>query len=823
MRFSCICFVLAALVLLSPWSFAQEHGSALSPHPVEGGILFSCQAAQGTQSVYLAGEFNDWNIAATPMSDDEGDGVWTVIFPLSQGRWEYKFVVDGGTWVTDPHAHDVNYQNFNNGIVYVDQEPPGGTRLRRSDLPWAQDAELAPHPVEGGVLFSYQAAQGTQSVYLAGEFNGWSTTATPMADEDSDGLWRTWYPLRPGRSYEYKFVVNGTQWVTDPNAPETNASNFNNGVVFVAEPGVPYAIMAFPTNDSRPEEIAPISGHLRCYGDDVDPGSVRIFLGEMALSYEYNHESGQFTAQLSEDLPDLDYRLVISARGCASGKSGETRIDFTMDREPAVFDSPDFFDEAVVYEIFVRSFKDSDGDSIGDLNGIIQKLDYLNDGDPNTTDDLGIDAIWLMPVCQSPSYHGYDVTDYYTIDEDYGTNDDFFRLCQQAHQRGIRIIFDLVINHCSDQHPNFADALGNPDSPYSEWFKFRDPGQMEYDAFFGYRGMPELNFDSDLVRDYLLEIARYWMDPNGDGDFSDGVDGYRCDVAKGPPHDWWKQLRAELKEVRPDFLLLGEVWDNVETIYGYFDEEFDMQFDYPVYYELLRLLNDWEKIPLRDTMEAERSKFPVQAQLLRFLNNHDNDRILSALGNDLQRNKLAALVLFTLPGTPMIYYGEEVGMTGVNPPDEAIRMPMDWNLVNEQRSDPESLLNWYKQLISLRSLCPALSARHDRDVASYKGLKAGPSQVYVYLRYAEGVDPIMVVINLSDSLIDRYKIQAASSPLPPGRYEITDLLNRGPDQECFKLQVGSGGVIAGYRPLFQLEPQTGYLLKLEPLPEKGSH
>jgi len=492
-----------------------------------------------------------------------------------------------------------------------------------------------------------------------------------------------------------------------------------------------------------------------------------------------------------------------------------------MDREPAVFDSPEFFDRAVVYELFVRSFKDSDNDSLGDLNGVTEMLDYLNDGDPATTGDLGINAIWLMPVCQSPSYHGYDVADYYTLEEDSGTNEDFFRLCREAHRRGIRIIFDLVINHCSDKHPYFTDALGNPGSPYSEWFKFTDPEQTEYGAFAGYRGMPELNFDSREMRDWLLEMAKYWMDPDGDGDFSDGVDGFRCDVGKGPPHDWWKEMRLELKEVRSDLLLLGEVWDNVETIYGYFDYEYDMQFDYPVYYDLLHLLNEMDKTPLMKTLSTEKKRFPLRAQLLRFLNNHDNDRIISALGDNHLRSRLAALILLTLPGTPMIYYGEEVGMSGANPPDEAIREPMEWDRVALQDKDPTSLLSWYRRLISLRSQYPALTARDDLAEDSFRTLMASNKRIYACLRYVEGEDPLMVVVNLSDEPIDRYRLRIFKSSLEPGRYAVIDLLRSGADRECSQLQVDSIGRINGYRPRLELEPETGYLLRLKKIERKG--
>ena len=132
-----------------------------------------------------------------------------------------------------------------------------------------------------------------------------------------------------------------------------------------------------------------------------------------------------------------------------------------------------WWNDTTFYEIFVRSFYDSNGDGIGDLNGLIQKLDYLNDGDPATTNDLGVTGIWLMPIMASPSYHGYDVTDYYQVNPEYGTNDDFKRLIQEAHRRGIRVIVDLVLNHTSSQHPWFIDSL-RPDSPKRDWYVWSD-------------------------------------------------------------------------------------------------------------------------------------------------------------------------------------------------------------------------------------------------------------------------------------------------------------------------------------------------------------
>jgi glycosidase len=195
----------------------------------------------------------------------------------------------------------------------------------------------------------------------------------------------------------------------------------------------------------------------------------------------------------------------------------------------------------VFYEVFVRSFADGNGDGKGDLPGLIARLDYLNDGDPATSTDLGVDALWLMPVFASPSYHGYDVTDYEKVNPIYGTNADLERLLAEAHRRGMRVIVDLVLNHTSDQHPWFRDSASSPTAPKRDWYVWRadDPkwvqpwnekqsvwhqhaGAWYYAIFWG--GMPDLNYRTQAVREEAKRIARYWL--------SRGVDGFRLDAIR---------------------------------------------------------------------------------------------------------------------------------------------------------------------------------------------------------------------------------------------------------------------------------------------------
>ena len=206
-----------------------------------------------------------------------------------------------------------------------------------------------------------------------------------------------------------------------------------------------------------------------------------------------------------------------------SGESDEISIEYELKNYPA----PDWAKKGVMYEIFVRSFYDSDGDGIGDLRGIIEKLDYLNDGDDTTHDDLDIEVLWLMPILDSPSYHGYDVTDYKKINPDYGTNEDFQELLREAHKRGIRIVTDLILNHCSNQHPFYKDAYNNPSSKYDKWFFFTNQSNTRaHNWEFRHREtdrallnpmMPAWNINNPEVRDYLFSTVKYWIDPNGDG------------------------------------------------------------------------------------------------------------------------------------------------------------------------------------------------------------------------------------------------------------------------------------------------------------------
>lgn len=439
--------------------------------------------------------------------------------------------------------------------------------------------------------------------------------------------------------------------------------------------------------------------------------------------------------------------------------------------------SVDWLQSAVIYEIFVRSFQDSNGDGVGDLRGITMRLDYLK--------KTGINAIWLTPIFPSPSYHGYDAIDYRSIHSDFGTLDDFLTLVREAHRRGIKVIIDFAINHTSDLHPWFRDRPNwycwrNGKINLSHWY-YRSDIDRSYYAFFD-RHFPDLNLRSESLALELKNTMYEWAER--------GVDGFRLDAARyyieGPhgesdtpeTHTFLQNLKLALREKFPHVALLAEVWASAAEIAPYLNSnnEVDAAFSFPISGGILTSLFKRNGIDLRAALESVLSEVSHPEKLAPFLANHDMDRVASQVQGRRDRLELAAATLFTLPGPIVLYYGEELGMPNANmrtrlSDDLAKRTPMIWDAnlpghgfteskepwipfssedpslsVEAQTKNSKSLLAFYSSLIRLRQVTPTLL---NGDLKLVEGL---PPELVGYVRTKGEVSSI-VVLNYSSGTV----------------------------------------------------------------------
>lgn len=423
----------------------------------------------------------------------------------------------------------------------------------------------------------------------------------------------------------------------------------------------------------------------------------------------------------------------------------------------------------VYYEIFIGSFSDSNKDGIGDLRGIINRMDYLNNGNPSSGLSLGIEGIWLSPMMPSPSYHKYDVTDYKTIDPKFGTIDDFKELISIANERDVKIIIDLVVNHTSEWHPwfrEFKKSYENNDltNKYRNYYTVthkddRDLNKTYYQIFNGseyyYEGnfsssMPELNFDNPDVRNEFNEIAKYWIDL--------GVAGFRLDAAKyiyynetNKNLEFWNWFMTTVKSYKEDIYVVGETWSSESEMLPYYQNfnNFDFSFS-----QLQGEIANAARVTMsvsRFTQNVAQYYEKVlaineNAILSPFISNHDMDRAAGYLPVEDGIMQSAASLYLLGPGNPYIYYGEEIGMKGLRGTantDANRRLAMLWGdqdtvadpvgttydkklqtngTVKEHLIDSNSLYNHYKKLIMLRKANPEIArgvytpiTYHERD------------------------------------------------------------------------------------------------------------
>jgi len=509
-----------------------------------------------------------------------------------------------------------------------------------------------------------------------------------------------------------------------------------------------------------------------------------------------------------------------------------------------------WYKNAVFYEVYIRAFYDSNGDGHGDLRGLKEKLDYLQ--------DLGVNCLWLMPIYPSPlKDDGYDIADFYQVLETYGTLQDFKDLLDAAHDRGMRVITDLVLNHTSDQHAWFQSSRSSRDSSYRDYYvwsdtdqKYKDariifldteksnwtwdPGSGQYYWHRFYASQPDLNYDNPAVQQEMLNVVKFWLDMGVDGFRADAVpylferDGTNCENLS-ETHAFLKRLRRFMDENYPGRILLCEANQWPEDVRPYFgdNDEFHMGFHFPLMPRIYMALRKADKQPLEWVLKRT-PPIPEDCQWCVFLRNHDEltlemvtdeerqwmwqeyapdarmrlnlgirRRLAPLLDNDQRKIEAANSLLFTMPGSPIIYYGDEIGM-GDNiwlPDRNGVRTPMQWEdglsagfstagddqiyapviqanpygapwvNVTAQQADPGSLWHALRRMINMRKAHPSLGW------GDFTLVESGSSAVAAYWRTYQG-DSLLILNNLSGSG------QAIRVDLPAGsRIEGKDLLS----------------------------------------------
>lgn len=489
-----------------------------------------------------------------------------------------------------------------------------------------------------------------------------------------------------------------------------------------------------------------------------------------------------------------------------------------------------WYQNAVFYEVSVRSFYDGNGDGIGDLAGLIEKLDYLK--------ELGVDCLWLLPIYASPRKDdGYDISDFCSIHPDLGSLDDFERLIAQAHQRGLKIVMDLVMNHTSDEHPWFQAARADKTSPYHDYYVWSQDDQKyagariifldtersnwtwneatgEYYWHRFYTCQPDLNYDNPAVIVEMKEVVRFWLQKGIDGFRVDAVpylierEGTSCENLP-ETHTILKELRQFLDEQSSDKVLICEANQWPQDVYAYFGggSEFHMAFNFPIMPRMYMALKQSDATPIRWALE-QLPQIPADCQWGSFLRNHDEltlemvsneerrfmwesyspqpgqrinlgirRRLTPLLDNDRRKLELMNVLLFSLPGSPFIYYGDEIGMgDDISLFDRnGLRTPMQWSdarnagfteaekpylpiihqapyapdevNVAAQMNDEASLWQFNRHLIELRKAHPALASH------SLEWIETGSTAIAAFWR-SDDKEQILAAFNLSDQTLD---------------------------------------------------------------------
>ncbi len=537
-----------------------------------------------------------------------------------------------------------------------------------------------------------------KTMALVGEFNRWNASANPMHYDSVSGQWSAALAL-PSGQWEYKFVVNDSLWLPDPTNPHKVSDGWNGFNSLRIIPHDSTFDGTFSEIENTGKRLVVAFNPLRSAGQ-----SFRWIGDVQNPAKKFRGKGNRLYFDKSAPQGTYFYYLIQSSGGHFS----RPRILFINHyQKTAWYDfqqTPAWADTSVIYELFLRRFT-----RLGTFKSLTAKLPYLK--------KLGVNTIWMLPVYQGPTEHGYAPTSLFQTDKRYGSLTDYAQLINKAHQMGMNVLFDFVANHLSDQHRFVRAAYFNKRSPLRDWFYWKPDGTWGYHN--DWDTLVNLNYHNPWVRHYMIQAAQFWL--------SSGTDGFRCDVAWAVPHSFWKDFRRSIKPLKFDCLLLDEVLPRQPIFH---DNQFDMSYDTDFYGNVLDVLHHRKPIsaiPLG--LAKSRLNYPKGAQSLRYLENHDLPRFISQFGPQL--TKVMAVVLFTVPGTPLLYYGQEYGAQEIRP--------------NFYALNNAKWFDFYQKLIKFRKSSKALT------IGTLQTVKIDDSKRLWWYRRQWRNQTVDVIINLSDS------------------------------------------------------------------------
>lgn len=764
-------------------------------------------AAPSYQKVVLRGNAAnlDWSSDNNSLQFAEEEGVWkSAPISLPGGKEvEYKFVMDGN-WMEGENLRFTPPQSGDYVFIFHPSEE------RKVDV------QMDLSQFTGSLTLEVILPEGTPEWIVptvGSTLNDFNYTVTSLTNT-GDRQWRIELAGNEGEEIEYLFALGDGKYLED--APEKRKAAFIKGGVVYKD--IVSGWKAVPVAKSVTHNFA-ISPEIPASKDTVTASVTVKHFGAVTKGALYYTTDGSkpkgargkaangATAEMVKESEYIEKGVTTTIfKGVIPKQPDQTRVKYIADvweedgsssqfadtnspnPEGATefayyvdqFRSPDWAKKAVVYHVFVDRFHNGDqtndepgsteleyderlkGWMGGDLQGVLEKLDYIK--------DLGVNTIWLSPIFESPYSHGYHPADFLAIEEHFGSKELIKQVIETAHAKGLKVVYDFVPNHTSIKHPFFQDALKRGESsPYYNWYTFTQ-WPDKYETFQGIAELPQFNNDHYPARDYMLnEVVPYWLTELN-------FDGFRLDYAKGPSYSFWVDFRHKVKQLKPDAFIFGEVWDSREKIDTY-EGELDGALDFGMRDALVNAFAKNHSLKaVSETVENNLSTFSEEYLTASFLDSHDQPRFLFEAGGDKEKLKLAAAAQFTLPGIPIIYYGDEVGLSQSRDhnsvtdwKDRYFREMMPWE---EEKQDLE-LKEFYKKLTKLRANKSALSTGDFQSLSAEQNL-------FAYERSDES-GRFLIVINNGDDA-KNVDVNALYNQL-----EITDVtLSNALSNEVFK-------------------------------------